>query len=72
MKRLIDRMRICDRETLMEASKEYPASLTPLIGELKTKSFYSELTYEMIGLLVSHLRLSGYGPSHIAGIFPNE
>lgn len=71
MIKLIERMRVSHLETLNVAKEMYPYSVTPAIKELETKGFWSDLTYETVGILVSHLRLKGYEPHHISEVFDN-
>jgi hypothetical protein len=72
MRKLIDRMRASDKEILMSAACEFPFSISPVVEELERNRSYNDLTYETIGMLVSHLGLKGYGPSYISEVFPNE
>lgn len=72
MKKLIERMTEENVHRLKQASEVYPLSVGALIKELETKSFYSELTYDVIGVLVSHLGLKSYDPSTISSIFNYE
>lgn len=72
MKKLIERMRVSYKEKLLEESVKYPFSIGPALEELKNKSIWFELSYETIGILVSHLKLGGYEPYYISEVFDNK
>lgn len=72
MKKLIERMTSENVEKLREAEKVFPFSVGAAIKQLETQGYWMELTYDTIGILVSHLGLSGYDPSTINSVFDNE
>ena len=69
MSKLIDRMSLSNRETLIEASKKFPLTFKPVFEELETKGFWTSLSYETVSALVSHLGLKGYDPCYISEVF---
>lgn len=71
MKKLIDRMPLSYREALNESKSKYPSTFKPVFEELETKGFWPSLSYETIGILVSHLNLKGYDPCYISEVFDN-
>lgn len=72
MKKLIERMTSENVEKLKVAEKSFPYSVGAAIKQLETNSFWMELTYDTIGILVSHLGLKNYEPTTINSIFENE
>lgn len=72
MRKLIERMTSENVEKLKAAEKSFPYSVGAAIKQLETQGYWMELTYDTIGILVSHLELSGYDPSTINSIFENE
>lgn len=72
MKNLVQRMRISHKENLFKAKESYPHSITPVIEELERNHFWSDLTYDTVSVLVSHLGLKGYDPCYVAEVFDNR
>jgi formamidopyrimidine-DNA glycosylase len=72
MRKLIERMTSENVEKLRAAEKNFPYSVGSTIKQLETQGYWMELTYDAIGILVSHLGLSGYDPSTINSVFENE
>jgi len=69
MKTLIERMKSEHRETLSESATTYPNTFHSVMNELRTKGFWSELSYETVSTLVTHLGLKGYDPCYVGDIF---
>lgn len=69
MKSLIERMTVEHVNDLKRAELLYPISVGNLFKELETKKFYSDLTYDVVGTLVSHLGLRSYDPGTISSVF---
>lgn len=72
MRKLIERMTSENVEKLRAAEKNFPYSVGAAIKQLETHGYWLELTYETIGLLVSHLGLKDHEPSTINSIFEHE
>jgi len=69
MKTLIERMKSGHRETLSASEKSYPNTFYTVMEELRTKSFWTQLSYETVSTLVTHLGLKGYDPCYVADVF---
>lgn len=72
MRKLIERMTSENVEKLRAAEKNFPYSVGAAIKQLETYGYWMDLTYDTIGILVSHLGLKGYDPSSINSVFENE
>ena len=72
MKTLIERMKAEHIADLNKAKELYPVSVGLLINELETKKFFGHLTFDVIGVLVSHLGLKNYDPGTISSVFRYE
>lgn len=71
MIKLIERMRVSYKEALLESKSKYPATFHSVMNELESKGFWSELSYETVSTLVTHLGLKGYDPCYVSEVFDN-
>lgn len=66
---LYERLSLEDMVTIVNLSVEFPNTIDEILVELKSKTTWTELSYNVICGLVSFLKLPSYSPDVINKVF---
>ncbi len=66
---LYEKLSLEDMVTLVNLSVEFPNTIDEILIELKSKTTWTELSYNVICGLVSFFKLPSYSPADINGLF---